>query len=671
MAPTASKEVQANREEEPPPPPEEEFEREFDADMAARNAGILGTMEQDGGHFLASPTGGAFAVGNDDEDVWGGLTGTEVGEAYGVGGLGLVGTGQGGGGTGEGTIGLGNTGLIGKGGGGGTGSGYGTGAPMTVVVEAQFTVAEYEIVILSATESNGLDQWLRDNHYNIPAGAEPLLRPYVEQGMKFFVAKVDPAKVSFDSQGRTTLSPLRFHYDSKDFVLPVRLGLINAPDPASGGKQDLIVHILAPNTRYQVANYPNVTIPTNLDVKESVVDHFGDFYVSLFDHTLEQQPKAVVTEYAWGAGACDPCPGPDAALTTKEILELGGDVLPSGKSASSTSPPPIPRVIADGKGAKIAGSLDKDIIRRIIRAHINEQRACYNAGLVRNPKLAGKVTLDFVITEQGTVTTATVAKSTLGDDAVSNCMAKAIQRWKFPHPKGTVTVSYPFDLSPDPTGTWNPGGFRAPMTLANTFVLTRLHARYDSSSLGEDLVFETAEPIIGGREIRSHDGELERGAKPAAEGFYVSNSFQARYAIRHEWPGEIACNNPIRGSWGGPPEGGREKATVARQLARATRGGSLASFITESAGEQLSVAALDSPEPSPASPTKEEEEETAPEKAAPSADAPAGVPAPAEKGGCACTVQPDAPAGALSLTLLGLLGLGLRRRHRDGKHGRR
>jgi tetratricopeptide (TPR) repeat protein len=80
------------------------------------------------GPLPRQPYGGAFAVGNDDADVWGGLTGTEVGEAYGVGGLGLVGTGRGGGGTGEGTIGLGNTGLIGKGGGGGTGSGYGRGA---------------------------------------------------------------------------------------------------------------------------------------------------------------------------------------------------------------------------------------------------------------------------------------------------------------------------------------------------------------------------------------------------------------------------------------------------------------------------------------------------------------------------------------------------------------
>jgi Ca-activated chloride channel family protein len=99
--------------------------RNFDPDMAGRNSGILGLVQQDSGHFLASPYGSSFAVGNDDEDVWGGLTGTEIGEAYGTGGLGLVGNGRGGGGTGEGTIGLGEFGLIGKGGGGGTGQGFG------------------------------------------------------------------------------------------------------------------------------------------------------------------------------------------------------------------------------------------------------------------------------------------------------------------------------------------------------------------------------------------------------------------------------------------------------------------------------------------------------------------------------------------------------------------
>src|SRR6185295_8907663 len=104
-----------------------------------------------------------------------------------------------------------------------------------VTVEAQFTVGEYEIVILSANDSLGLDTWLRQEKYKIPDGAEPLLRPYVAAGSKFFVAKVDPEKVKFE-KGMATLSPLRFHYDTESFNLPVRLGLIN-----SAGTQDLIV----------------------------------------------------------------------------------------------------------------------------------------------------------------------------------------------------------------------------------------------------------------------------------------------------------------------------------------------------------------------------------------------------------------------------------------------
>jgi hypothetical protein len=62
-------------------------------------------------------------------------------------------------------------------------------------------------------------------------------------------------------KGMAQLSPLRFHYDAEQFNLPVRLGMIN-----SAGAQDLIVHILAANQRYEVANYPNVTIPTNINV---------------------------------------------------------------------------------------------------------------------------------------------------------------------------------------------------------------------------------------------------------------------------------------------------------------------------------------------------------------------------------------------------------------------
>ncbi len=188
----------------------------------------------------------------EDAEVWGGLAGTEVGEAYGVGGLGLVGTGRGGGGTGEGTIGLGNTGLIGKGGGGGTGSGYGRGA---------------------------------------------------------------------------------------------------------------------------------------------------------------------------GAGF-------------------------GGRGSS------VP-IVRQGK-ATVEGALDKDIIRRIVRAHINEIRYCYNQGLARDPSLRGRVEVQFTINEAGKVPTAVVASTTLKDASVGTCVAQAVKRWTFPKPKGgNVVVTYPFVLEtdgPSPSG---------------------------------------------------------------------------------------------------------------------------------------------------------------------------------------------------------------------------
>jgi hypothetical protein len=193
-----------------------------------------------------------------------------------------------------------------------------------VTIEAKFSVGEYEVLILSAKDSLGLDTFLRKQGYKIPAGAEPYLRPYVVGGSKFFVAKVNVKKVRFEN-GQAMLSPLRFHYDAETFSLPVRLGLIN-----SAGAQDLIVHVLA-RTRYEVANYKNVAIPTNIDVSDLVKQQFGAFYAALFDKMLATHPRAVVTEYAWSAGSCDPCPEPP--LEPSDIATLGADALPAVEEA--------------------------------------------------------------------------------------------------------------------------------------------------------------------------------------------------------------------------------------------------------------------------------------------------------------------------------------------------
>jgi hypothetical protein len=207
--------------------------------------------------------------------------------------------------------------------------------------------------------------------------------------------------------------------------LPVRLGLLN-----SQGSQDLIVNILA-TQRYEVANYPNVKVATNIRVQDGVRNDFASFYEALFSRVIEKNPKAVVTEYAWASNSCDPCPTP--ALDQQDLLTLGGDVLQPEQQQSSNSQAPA--------------------------------------------------------------------------------------------------------ISPNLYG----------------MTLTRLHARYSKNGLGEDLVFAQAPAIVGGRGLPGRDGSLDQNVTEMPGGNY--NSFQGRYVILHPWAGELSCQDPIRGDWGGDPNG--------------------------------------------------------------------------------------------------------------------
>lgn len=190
------------------------------------------------------------------------------------------------------------------------------------MIEAQFAVGEYEVLILSSEDATGLETWLVSNGYNIPAGATAILEQYIQQGMYFFVAKVDPSKVTFED-GEAVLSPLRFNYTSETFSLPVRLGMVN-----SAGEQDLLVYTLADGTRYEVSNYPNVPVPTNMNVTPEVKGNFPAFYEKVFSRTLSENPGAIVTEYAWGAAHCDPCTEPPIARD--QMATLGADVIFDG-----------------------------------------------------------------------------------------------------------------------------------------------------------------------------------------------------------------------------------------------------------------------------------------------------------------------------------------------------
>jgi outer membrane biosynthesis protein TonB len=96
-----------------------------------------------------------------------------------------------------------------------------------------------------------------------------------------------------------------------------------------------------------------------------------------------------------------------------------------------------------------SGSLDKEIIRRVIRRNIGPIRLCYERQLDRNPKLAGRISTLFTIAGDGSVQKAQTQSSTMNDTDVEDCIVRAVCNWRFPEPngKGYVVVSYPFNFT--------------------------------------------------------------------------------------------------------------------------------------------------------------------------------------------------------------------------------
>src|SRR6267142_1266727 len=184
-----------------------------------------------------------------------------------------------------------------------------------VTVEASYDVGEYDVLILSAKESDGLVNWLTDNDYRIPKGAEAVLGSYIKQNMRFFVAKVNLDRMKLIGNGY--LRPLQVHYETAKFMLPLRLGTVNA-----NGPQDLIIYALTKNGRVESTNYRTVKLPTGVDVPLYVKAEFGKFYKAMFDHAVQKEDmRAVFVEYAWDMGWCDPCAS--EPLSNKELVELG------------------------------------------------------------------------------------------------------------------------------------------------------------------------------------------------------------------------------------------------------------------------------------------------------------------------------------------------------------
>lgn len=193
-----------------------------------------------------------------------------------------------------------------------------------VTIEAKYAVGEYDIMVLSAKESNGLKEWLNDNDYKLPKGAEEVLDPYIKNGMKFFVAKVNVEKM--EESGFALLSPLQISYSSSKFMLPIRLGMAN-----SAGEQDLVVYAFTKSGRVETTNYRTVKLPTDNNVPLFIKDHFGEFYKDVYARAHEKEEgKVVFLEYAWDLSAnnivkCDPCVSPPPIIA--DMRKAGVDWL--------------------------------------------------------------------------------------------------------------------------------------------------------------------------------------------------------------------------------------------------------------------------------------------------------------------------------------------------------
>jgi MYXO-CTERM domain-containing protein len=497
--------------------------------------------------------------------------------------------------------------------------GLGHGGGLGVAVEAQFAVGEYDVVVLSATDSVGLETWLRRERYHLPASAAPTLAPYVRAGSKFFVARVDVSRVHFED-GHAMLSPLRVHYDSDTFSLPIRLGLLNSP-----GKQELIVHTLGLGQRFEAANRPNVFAPTNLDVRDGVRDHFGEFYNALFDRELARVPGAVVTEYAWQSTSCDPCP--IAPLTEEELNTLGADVAPSLHAHDNER---VPTILQFTNNAPFEGALERDTVDAIVERHAQDVVRCFSAEPATDARLMTRISVHLEVNEVARVRATPRHSGNSLVARVEACVAAAAVRWGFPE-----VHSAPAQIDLDWILMWRAGIDVPRPSRTSEWVLTRLHTRYGRDDVGEDLVFREAPPVAGGREDADDRGNVGRAAPS------THNNFQTRFSIRHPWTGPVACPTPERGVWGPPPPGVPWIPTrSAQNLAFASRG--------------LSVDALLAPVTPPAPPP-----------VAPTATPPARAPAPPaarSRGRFGCDVKvgsrSDGPWG------LALLALGALRRRR-------
>jgi hypothetical protein len=88
--------------------------------------------------------------------------------------------------------------------------------PSGVDVLDEQVIGGYQVARLESGDAAALRRWLDRNGYALPAGAEPILAEYVEEGWRFVAIRLAP-----EATGR--LKPLSITFDTGEYVYPMRL----------------------------------------------------------------------------------------------------------------------------------------------------------------------------------------------------------------------------------------------------------------------------------------------------------------------------------------------------------------------------------------------------------------------------------------------------------------
>ena len=196
-------------------------------------------------------------------------------------------------------------------------------AALGVQIKGEYAIGTYDVLILKAAQSDGLVTFLTSEGYQLPDGAERVLAGYIRGGMKFFVARVNLDR--HEAAATRDLPPLQISFTSRDFMLPIQLGKLNADGP-----QDALIMMLTRNGRVEVSNYHETVLPTDTNIPTFVEDMFPSFYRSVFNKAVGAG-GGIALEYGWDMGWCDPCAADP--LSREELEELGVDWLDGGGTA--------------------------------------------------------------------------------------------------------------------------------------------------------------------------------------------------------------------------------------------------------------------------------------------------------------------------------------------------